>query len=333
MRFLLFTAALCSAAAQAEGTRDSVAVFYPGKSWYLRYTLEGVLEQYNNHQTGHSSYAYAVGGGSGLTVSVQIAPAGAAASAARCREDELARLRKNKDFGNPQVRFLDADGADMEVEVDLGAKGVSRHVHRYWLRDGLCAKLHASKTPFAQGDQEGFAKLLASVRFEQSGPSFERGFVLPGRGTLLLTAPATWGFRTSQPGTGPRDITFLVADGHYQLMLTVFPQAAPILRGEKTARKYVENAREKSKPQALEADPPLEEIAGRNAAGYYFTITDKSLVGKAPQPENWKYGRQGALVVGESFLVFSLFSNDKDGPDVQAGLALVRQARFDNNAR
>jgi hypothetical protein len=329
MKFLLFIAVLCSTAAQAEGTRNSVVAFYPGQSWYLRYELDGVLEQYNNHKTGESTYAFAVGEGAGLAVSVQISPAGGAASAARCREDELARLRKNKDFGNQPVRFLDADGADMEVMVNVAEKGVSRHLHRYWLRDGLCTKLHASKTPFTESDRDTFAKLLASARFEPAGASVERGFVVPERGTLIVQSPPAWGFRTGKPGAGPRDITFLFADGNHQLMLTVFPRSAPILRGERTPRKYVENAREQSRSQAVETNPPLEEIAGLGANGYYFTITDKSLAGKPSEPQSWKYMKQGALTVGEGFVIFTLLSNDRDSAEVQAALAMLRQLRFD----
>jgi len=328
MRPFVILSMLVSVAAQAEGSRESVTVFYPGVAWQLRYELPDVLEQYNNHEPGVSSYAFAISEKTGMTVSVQIASADGAANASRCREDDLARMRAHPKFGNPRVRFIDTATTDLEVVVEVPGQGASRHVHRYWQRDGVCAKLHASKLPFVAADEAVFTAIFNSARFEPASSSIERGFVLPGRGTLLLSSPTAWGFRTGKPGTGPRDITFLFADGNHRLMLTVFPDANRALRGA-TTRAYVEGAREKSKGQVLESDAPLEEIAGRAATGYYFTVTDKDLVGKPPQRENWKYMRQGALVAGEAFLIFSLFSNERESPEVQAGLALVREARFD----
>ena len=38
------------ASLHAEGIQPSVAVYYPGVPWYLRYEMEGVLEEYNNHK-------------------------------------------------------------------------------------------------------------------------------------------------------------------------------------------------------------------------------------------------------------------------------------------
>ena len=49
--FLFFLAAPL----RAEGIQSSVAVYYPGVPWYLRYEMEGVQEEYNNHKPGHST--------------------------------------------------------------------------------------------------------------------------------------------------------------------------------------------------------------------------------------------------------------------------------------
>jgi hypothetical protein len=315
----------------AEGIQPSVAVYYPGVPWYLRYEVEGVLEEYNSHKPGQSTYTMARSETSGLLVSAQISPAGSAKTAAQCRSREHEHNRQQKALAGAEIRLQDAKGVDMEVLVPLGAdkKAVSRHVHRFWLRDGVCAKLHASKTPFAQTDRSTFDKVLDSVRFEPVAATLERAFLVPGRGTLLLKTPAAWGFRASRPGKiGPRDIQFMDPGGEYQMMLTLFPDAQAMLQGEPTARAFVEMARDAAKPKAVEPDPQLVALKGTSGAGFYFQVTDKDLVGKPPKPGDWKYLRQGALLAGESLLLFSLLSNVKDSPVVDGALRALREARF-----
>lgn len=319
-----------TAVLHAEGIQSSVAVYYPGVPWYLRYEMQGVLEEYNNHKPGDSTYTMARSETSGLLVSAQISPAGSVKTAAQCRSREHEHNRQQKALAGAEIKLEDAKGVDMEVLVPLGTdkKAVSRHVHRFWLRDGVCAKVHASKTPFAETDRGTFDKVLDSVRFEPVAATLERGFLVQGRGTLLVTTPAAWGFRTSKPDRmTPRDIQFMDPGGDYQMMLTLFPDAQAVLRGE-TARAFVEMARDEAKPKALEPDPQLVALKGAGGEGFYFQVTDKDLVGKPSKPEDWKYLRQGALLVGESLLFFSLFSDTKDSPVVDAALRSFSEARL-----
>lgn len=309
----------------AEGAQSTVTVYHPGMPWVLRYELAGVLEEYNNHKPGVSTYAVAASEARRLRVSVQIHAAGTARSAIECRDQEYARLKQNPKFGNPEVRFTQDAGADMEVLIPV-AGGVSRHLHRYWLRDGQCAKVHASRTPFRDEDAAAFATLLQSVRFDAATPTLERAFVIPGRGTLLINVPAAWGFRTTQPAAElPRDIAvFMDPAGERQLMLTLFPDPGQLMQGDATPRTFVENARQYAIEKAVERDPPMRELAG---GGFYFMVTDKDLVDKPPQPNDWRYLWQGARLAGEALVLFSVFSNTKDDPAVEGALASIGAAR------
>jgi hypothetical protein len=315
------------ASLHAEGTQPSVAVYYPGVPWYLRYEMEGVLEEYNNHKPGHSTYTMARSETSGLLVTAQIHPAGSAKSAAQCRSTEHEHNRQQ--LAGAEIRLEDAKGVDIEVLVPLGAdkKVVSRHVHRFWLRDGVCTKVHASKTPFVETDRATFDKVLDSVRFEPAATTFERGFLVQGRGTLLVKTPAAWGFRT-KPRVTPRDIQFMDPGGDYQMMLTLFPDAQAVLKGETTARAFVEKARDAAKPHAVEADLPLVAMQGKSGSGFYFQVTDKDLVDKPVKPEDWKYLRRGALFVGDSLLFFSLFSNEKESSVVEGAMRSIAESRL-----
>jgi hypothetical protein len=313
----------------AEGSRSSVVVYYPGLPWHLRYELEGVVEEYNNHKPGFSTYTMARSETSGMRVSVQINPAREAKNARDCRDAEHKMMREHKAFAQARIQPSEGPDIDLEVQVPIGSDGaVSRHVHRYWLRDGVCAKIHASKTPFAERDQGSFDALLASVRFDPAAESAERAFLIPGRGTLAMTVPAVWGFRTSQPTPAtPRNVVFMEPAGDYQLMLTLFPDAEEELKG-RTIRAVVENFRNAAKLKALEADPPLLPIKGIGGEGVYFVVTDKELAGRPDRPNEWKYLRAGALRIGQSLLAFSMYSNAKESPAVDGVLRAIREARL-----
>jgi hypothetical protein len=318
------------ATASGEGAQPSVVVYYPGVPWQMRYDLEGVVEDYNFHKRGFSTYATARSHATGMLVSAQLAAAGEARSAAQCRAREHQHVRGNKAFAASKIRLSDAGGVDMEVVVPLGEGAdapVSRHVHRFWLRDGVCAKVHASTTPFAEQHRAAFDAVMASVRFEPAGAAVERAFVVPGRGTLVLPVPLAWGFRAGKPAQ-LRDIEFMDSESDAKLLVTLVPDARAALKGEKTPRAMVEGARDAAKPAALEPDPPLVALKGRGGDGWYFFVTDRNLVNQPARPEDWKYLRQGALLMGESLLFFSMFSNVKDGAAPDAGLRAVSEARL-----
>ncbi len=326
----LLLASWSMASLHAEGDRPSVAVYYPGLPWHLRYELAGVVEEYNNHQPGVSTYTMARSETNGMRVSVQINPVQEAKTARDCRDAEHKHIREHKAFARAQIRPSEGSEVDLEVLVPLGSDGaVSRHVHRFWLRDGVCAKVHASKTPFADSDQAGFDALLASVRFDPAAESVERAFVIPGRGTLLMTVPALWGFRTSQPTPAtPRDVVFMESAGDHRLMLTLFPDAAEDIERRPTTRAFVDNVRNAMKEKALEPDPPLLPIKGTGGEGLYFLVTDKELVGKPDRPDEWKYLRMGALRIDQALVFFSVFSNAKESPVVDGALRAIGEARL-----
>jgi hypothetical protein len=326
----LLLAAWPAASLHAEGERPSVTVYYPGLPWQLRYELAGVIEEYNNHKPGFSTYTMAQSETSGMRVSVQINAAKDAKTARDCRDAEHKHMREHKAFALAQIRSSEGSDVDLEVLVPIGSGGaVSRHVHRFWLRDGVCAKVHASKTPFAESDRAGFDTLLASVRFEPAAATVERSFLIPGRGTLAMTVPAAWGFRTSNPAPAtPRNVAFMEPAGDYQLMLTLVPDADKMLKGDPTTRAVVESMRNAAKLKALEPHPELLPIKGTDGEGLYFVVTDKELAGKPDRPNEWKYLRAGALRVDQSLLFFSMFSNAKESPVVDGILRAIGEARL-----
>ena len=133
MRAIVATLLLASwsmASLHAEGDRPSVAVYYPGLPWHLRYELAGVVEEYNSHKPGVSTYTMARSETNGMRVSVQINPVKEAKTARDCRDAEHKHIREHKAFAQAQIRPSEGSEVDLEVLVPLGSDGaVSRHVH------------------------------------------------------------------------------------------------------------------------------------------------------------------------------------------------------------
>ena len=76
------------------------------------------------------------------------------------------------------------------------------------------------------------------------------------------------------------------------------------------------------KPQAAEKTLRLVGLQGASSKGYYFFTTDK-----APKPEEYKYMTQGALVVGDLIVSFTILTNGNHEEIAKEALALLREAR------
>jgi hypothetical protein len=86
---------------------------------------------------------------------------------------------------------------------------------------------------------------------------------------------------------------------------------------EKTARW----ARVFSPNQPVEKNPPLVELPGATAKGYYYSVTDKN-----PKPREYKFATQGSIPVDELILTFTILTNEADSNMVRNGLHMLGTA-------
>jgi hypothetical protein len=160
-----------------------------------------------------------------------------------------------------------------------------------------------------------------------SGPK-EHVVELPGHGGLAFDLPSGWEVRPGEPQEERRTVELGPEDRRFVALLTVFPNRpeAPGADPLDTARLFAELARRSAVPGAVEGEVPLIELAGPAARGYWFEATDASLEGKAAGADEYRHLVQGAAVVGDLLLAFTLLDN-APGPQRQALLELVRGAR------
>ena len=98
----------------------------------------------------------------------------------------------------------------------------------------------------------------------------------------------------------------------------------------------VEYGRNMMLPTAVEEELVLEKIQGRSGAGYFFSATDKSLVGEGqePKPGDYEYATQGILGVGDLLLSFTFLTHQQDSEAMRDALSMLREAsqRLENES-
>ena len=153
----------------------------------------------------------------------------------------------------------------------------------------------------------------------------EKKYPLPGRGTLVVTVPARWvGDLKQDEQTRAPTISYSVAAGKTpQVMMTPIwparPDTPPITKD--LVRQYVETALKPIREQAVEKSIPIVEFAGKSGAGYYFDATDRD-----PGPGEFKYLRQGMLMLDGIALGFTILTNNRQEPVVRDAMQMLQGA-------
>jgi len=159
-----------------------------------------------------------------------------------------------------------------------------------------------------------------------------RAFEVPDHGTLVISIPPGWTASEGEEGESAVAAIRLAAPGHrFAALLTPLwnpgePEAAEA-RAD-TAQLFADIARRKALDGSLEREIPLAELSGPGVKGFWFTATDRELVGREPGPEEWRSILQGAAAVGPVLLAFTLL-DDGPGPQRSLFLELVRTARHE----
>lgn len=157
-----------------------------------------------------------------------------------------------------------------------------------------------------------------------------RAFAVPGHGALEIALPPGW-TATEQEGEPPAPMTVrLEAEGGaFVALLTPFwnpgePEDVPARVD--TAQLLADLARRNALGGSVERELPLQELVGEAVHGFWFSATDRELVGKEPGEGEFRNVLQGAAAVGPLVVAFTLLDNGP-GPQRASFLEVVRGAR------
>ncbi|MBH1963681.1 MAG: hypothetical protein I8H77_05070 [Comamonadaceae bacterium] len=154
-----------------------------------------------------------------------------------------------------------------------------------------------------------------------------RSFTNKNVGKVSLMAPRDWkpverhsiNFGTTfyrfQPSTdGEFDFEILVNDlAHMEIGALV----------DKDLERYIQSNMASAAPQSLEGKASVFRFV-RQHDGVYARLTDK-----APKPGEFKLFTQGVRLQGQGVVLFTLYSNDKDGAILKKALAVVESLKFE----
>jgi len=173
------------------------------------------------------------------------------------------------------------------------------------------------------------AALLAAVLCSSAlAQVAARQFGIPGAGNLVLNVPATWrvvdksipdpagvviGMRPVTGDAWNLQITSVRADPRR-------PQPAP-----EALKERLQGMADKMLDNAVEKKATLVELRGKQAVGYYYSLTDKA---SKNGPDDYKYITQGTLLTGEITTVFTFLHRDPVPAEKEQVLRMLADATF-----
>ena len=158
--------------------------------------------------------------------------------------------------------------------------------------------------------------------------------LVQNHGTLSWATPAGWKYtppRADPAGISPAYFLLQGPDGHPSLLVTVLwdgigPKKLSPTDGE-LADMVKKAAEEKFIPSSVEKELGLSPFAGGRAHGHYASFTDLKYAGKEAKdvpPTEFRVATIGAFRAGGLWGNFTLYTNAKDGPQLEQGLAVVK---------
>jgi len=155
----------------------------------------------------------------------------------------------------------------------------------------------------------------------------ERHYTLPDHGVLQMKVPASWKEEVKQQADKmPPTITLTPASGD-QFKISIVPfwkesKDAPDIN-DYLVHRMVQRAADANQPNAVEKTLKLIYLEGSSGRGYYFSATNK-----APEKGEYKFLTQGALLVDELAVTFTILTNDAQGVVSGAAIAMLKTAIY-----
>ena len=166
---------------------------------------------------------------------------------------------------------------------------------------------------------------LAAGDSARADDSAARRYELPNLDTLELVLPAGWKDSVDMP-PGEAELTIQlgpIAGDPFEVFLTPASpdRTAPTVPDVDTLRSAVRDAASRVQPQAVEENLEIRRLQGADGVGFYFSATERE-----PQAEDFQFMTQGALLVGELTLWFTILTHEGQEQVVADALAMLQAA-------
>lgn len=158
-----------------------------------------------------------------------------------------------------------------------------------------------------------------------------RRYVLTDHGSIQLKTPDSWKHELQQPPSHPAPtIVFKPKSGPtFEVLITPlrpvtkdgnFPNSEKI-------KQIVEKGVEHAKLRSIEKKIQVKELRGAVNQGYYFSATDRT-----PEPGGYKYMTQGAILIGDLIVMFTILTNDGQDNVITEALSMLKNSSHVNDS-
>lgn len=163
---------------------------------------------------------------------------------------------------------------------------------------------------------------LIALTIATSALAGELAVSLPGHGSLAISLPVDWAATVRRPRDDlpPTVVVTARSPDTFQMLITpIWPMGSgkPPRLGE--IQSLVEGAAARVEPESVERKLALRPLKGVEATGYYFSATDP-----APGPNGYKYMTQGALMLKELRITFTILINGEPAKPTRQALEMLK---------
>ena len=159
-------------------------------------------------------------------------------------------------------------------------------------------------------------------------------FAWGGRGTIRLSVPAGWQLASKDGGENayllraqPKAGATVVA----QITLAALPPGRTIRPDQ--VKDVLEAGTQEFLAGSVEKTFDPKPLAISGGSGWFVQLTDASLVGKPPQPGNFKVMRSAMATLGDGvMLIATITFDDPSRPEVSEAMSLLSSVRLERGA-
>lgn len=325
---------------EASSPRRPIALSLPNRDWSVEVDSQDfVIVMNQTFPDGNRGLA--IRNRDGISLSVRLSQGRPTVNAEYCRESSWATLREVYTRTKTKIGDVKLRELGQLRTVEYVADGAKKFLHAYFAKGGACVEMAVSTGTYKLADEALLVPTLGRVRITYdvapSSPSpgdtsSVRSYELPNSTALELTVPGSWKTSISlNPGgilrrNGEPIITLLPPTlDDVRLLVSVFwPFEGRAALSPQDLRALLASSGQAQLSQAVEKQLIIEELRGREVAGYFYTLTDLRFTDRTPPSDQYRYMTQGSLRLGDWSLTFTILFNAKDAPGRQTALEIVK---------
>jgi hypothetical protein len=144
-------------------------------------------------------------------------------------------------------------------------------------------------------------------------------------GEFTYSLPAGWSVKSDlMNGSLP---SVLLKDDHDALAITMLAKDVPMLQSHEQLDHFLKMSAGPIEEGSVEGKTTILHLTSPHLLCSYANHTDKKLVNRPIQPDNWKYTTLGFIKINSSLLHFTYFTNSQEKWKKGSGLDIIKTFR------